>query len=81
MHKYSLEMIELLQNMPNILDSISAELRKELDKQYKCSLQSKNYKNKVSNDLGTVDRYDFNNRFATLFVYSVEIYEWFVPKY
>ena len=31
----------LLQNMPNILDSISAQLRLELDKQYKCSLQDK----------------------------------------
>ena len=36
----------LLQNMPNILDSISAQLRQELDKQYKCSLQSEDYKNK-----------------------------------
>jgi hypothetical protein len=31
--------------MPNILDSISAQLRQELDKQYKCSLQG-DYKNK-----------------------------------
>ena len=46
-HKYSIEMTTvLLQNMPNILDSISAQLRLELDKQYKCSLQDKNYKNK-----------------------------------
>ena len=36
----------LLQYMPSILDSISAELRQELDKQYKCSLQDKDYKNK-----------------------------------
>jgi hypothetical protein len=36
----------LLQNMPNILDSISAQLRIELDKQYKCSLQDDDYKNK-----------------------------------
>ena len=36
----------LLQHMPNILDSISAQLRQELDKQYKCSLQSEDYKNK-----------------------------------
>ena len=35
----------LLQYMPNILDSISAQLRQELDKQYKCSLQG-DYKNK-----------------------------------
>tara|TARA_B100000902_G_scaffold325335_1_gene319905 strand:+ start:521 stop:847 length:327 start_codon:yes stop_codon:yes gene_type:complete len=46
MHKYSIEMTHvLLQHMPNILDSISAQLRQELDKQYKCSLQG-DYKNK-----------------------------------
>ena len=47
MHKYSIEMTHvLLQHMPNILDSISAQLRLELDKQFKCSLQSEDYKNK-----------------------------------
>ena len=47
MHKYSIEMTHvLLQHMPNILDSISAQLRLELDKQYKCFLQSEDYKNK-----------------------------------
>ena len=47
MHKYSIEMTHvLLQHMPNILDRISAQLRLELDKQYKCSLQSEDYKNK-----------------------------------
>ncbi len=47
MHQYSIEMTHiLLQHMPNILDSISAQLRQELDKQYKCSLQSEDYKNK-----------------------------------
>ena len=47
MHKYSIEMTHvLLQHMPNILDSISAQLRLELDKKYKCSLQSEDYKNK-----------------------------------
>ena len=47
MHKYSIEMTTvLLQYMPSILDSISAQLRQELDKQYKCSLQSDDYKNK-----------------------------------
>jgi len=47
MHKFSIEVSSvLLQNMPNILDSISAQLRLELDKQYKCSLQDKDYKNK-----------------------------------
>ena len=46
MHKFSIDMTSvLLQNMPNILDSISAQLRQELDKQYKCSLQG-DYKNK-----------------------------------
>ena len=47
MHQYSIEMThKLLQYMPNILDTISAQLRQELDKQYKCSLQSEEYKNK-----------------------------------
>ena len=47
MHKYSIEMTHvLLQYMPNILDSISAQLRQELDKKYKCSLQDDDYKNK-----------------------------------
>ena len=47
MHKFSIEITSvLLQNMPNILDSISAQLRLELDKHYKCSLQDKDYKNK-----------------------------------
>tara|TARA_B100000902_G_scaffold381473_1_gene418028 strand:+ start:121 stop:444 length:324 start_codon:yes stop_codon:yes gene_type:complete len=46
MHKFSIEMTHvLLQHMPNILDSVSAQLRQELDKQYKCSLQGE-YKNK-----------------------------------
>ena len=48
MHQFSIDIMEtLLQNMPNILDSISAQLRQELDKQYKCSLQSEDYKNKA----------------------------------
>ena len=46
-HKFSIEMTTvLLRNMPNILDSISAQLRQEVDKQYKCSLQDDDYKNK-----------------------------------
>ena len=46
MHKYSIEMTTvLLQYMPSILDSISAELRQEADKKYKCSIQG-DYKNK-----------------------------------
>ena len=33
MHQFSIDIMEtLLQNMPNILDSISAQLRQELDK-------------------------------------------------
>ena len=47
MHKLTIDLTTvLLQNMPNILDTISAQLRIELDKQYKCSLQSGDYKNK-----------------------------------
>ena len=47
MHQFSIKMTEvLLQNLPNILDSISAQLRQELDKKYKCSLQGEDYKNK-----------------------------------
>ena len=47
MHQLTIDLTTvLLQNMPNILDSISAQLRLELDKQYKCSLQSDDYKNK-----------------------------------
>ena len=39
MHQYSIEMTHiLLQYMPNILDTISAQLRLELDKQHKCLL-------------------------------------------
>ena len=47
MHQFSIDITTvLLQYMPSILDSISAELRQELDKHYKCSLQDKDYKNK-----------------------------------
>jgi len=46
-HQFSLDMIDIvMEHMPNILDSISAEMRKEADEKYKCSLQDKNYKNK-----------------------------------
>ena len=46
MHQMSIEMTTiLLQNLPNILDTVSAQLRIELDKKYKCHLQ-KDYKNK-----------------------------------
>ena len=46
-HKFSIDMIDIvMKNMPNILDHISAEIRQEADKKYKCSLQSEDYKNK-----------------------------------
>tara|TARA_R100001377_G_scaffold78488_1_gene56243 strand:+ start:70 stop:399 length:330 start_codon:yes stop_codon:yes gene_type:complete len=46
-HRYSLEMISVLQKyLPSMLDSISAELRAKADKNYKCALQSDEYKNK-----------------------------------
>ena len=46
-HTFSVDMIDIImEHMPNILDSISAELRQEADKKYKCSLQDDNYKNK-----------------------------------
>ena len=47
MHQYSIEMTHiLLQYMTSILETISAQLRQELDKNFKCSLQSDDYKNK-----------------------------------
>ena len=47
MHQLTIDLTSvLLQNMPNILDTISAQLRLELDKHYKCSLQDDDYKNK-----------------------------------
>ena len=46
-HKMSLDIIDVMfDNLPNILDSISAEMRLKTDKNYKCSLQSNDYKNK-----------------------------------
>ena len=40
-------MISVLQKyLPSMLDSISAELRAKADKNYKCALQSDEYKNK-----------------------------------
>ena len=45
-HTFSVDMIDIImEHMPNILDSISAELRQEADKKYKCSLQDDDYKN------------------------------------
>jgi hypothetical protein len=45
-HTFSVDMIDIImEHMPNILDSISAELRQEADKKYKCSLQGDDYKN------------------------------------
>ena len=37
---------EMFRSMPAILDSISAEMRRQADKEYKCSIQPDNYKNK-----------------------------------
>ena len=46
-HSMSLDIIDILfETMPSILDSISAELRLQADKKYKCALQSNDYKNK-----------------------------------
>ena len=45
-HSFTIDMMDIImEHMPNVLDSISAELRQEADKQYKCSLQG-DYKNK-----------------------------------
>ena len=40
---------QIFRDMPAILDSISADIRQEIDKKYKCSLQD-DYKNKECND-------------------------------
>ena len=46
-HKHTIELISILQTyLPAILDGIAADLRMKSDLQYKCSLQSDNYKNK-----------------------------------
>ena len=46
MHQLSLEILAVVfNNMPTILDGISARMRLEADKMYKCSLQD-DYKNK-----------------------------------
>ena len=46
-HMFSLEMISAFEkHLPSILDSISAQLRANADKKYKCALQSDEYKNK-----------------------------------
>ena len=50
-HNFSLEMISAFEkHLPSILDSISAQLRSEADKKYKCALQSDEYKNKECNE-------------------------------
>ena len=49
MHQLSLEILAVVfNNMPTILDGISAQMRLEADKMYKCSLQD-DYKNKDCN--------------------------------
>ena len=46
-HNMSLQVIQVIfNNMPNILDGISADMRAKADKNYKCALQSDEYKNK-----------------------------------
>ena len=46
-HSMSLDIIDIIfETMPSILDSISADMRSKADKNYKCSLQSNDYKNK-----------------------------------
>ena len=46
-HNFSMEIIAVFSNnLPSILDGISAELRANADKNYKCALQSDDYKNK-----------------------------------
>ena len=46
-YNFSLEMISAFEkHLPSILDRISAQLRAETDKKYKCALQSDDYKNK-----------------------------------
>ena len=50
-HTFSLEMISAFEkHLPSILDSISAQLRANADKKYKCALQSDEYKNKDCNE-------------------------------
>ena len=50
-HTFSLEMISAFEkHLPSILDSISAQLRANADKKYKCALQSDDYKNKECNE-------------------------------
>ena len=41
---------ELFRHLPAILDSISATMRQEVDKEYKCSIQPDDYKNKECYD-------------------------------
>ena len=49
-HNMSLDIIEVVFNsMPSILDGISANMRAKADKNYKCALQSDEYKNKDCN--------------------------------
>ena len=46
-HTFAQDMVVILQkNLPNILDSISAQLRAQADLKYKCSIQSEYIKDK-----------------------------------
>ena len=40
---------EVFDKLPAIFDSISAEMRSQVDTKYKCSIQPDNYKNKECN--------------------------------
>ena len=49
-HNMSLDIIEVVfKSMPSILDGISADMRLKVDKNYKCALQSDEYRNKDCN--------------------------------
>ena len=49
-HNMSLDIIEVVfKSMPSILDGISADMRSKADKNYKCALQSDEYRNKDCN--------------------------------
>ena len=49
MHELSLDILSVIfNNMPDILDGISTQMRLEADKMYKCQLQG-DYKNKDCN--------------------------------
>jgi hypothetical protein len=40
----------IFRNIPSIFDSVSATIRQQVDKEYKCSIQPDDYKNKECHD-------------------------------